>query len=64
MLLVNFTAKYTLSATQEKQNVQEKERYNSGGLSMSITEAERVMWDDIVLFSHSMVVCLESKERP
>lgn len=64
MLLVNFTAKYTLSATQEKQNVQGKERYNSGGLSMSITEAERVMWDDIVLFSHSMVVCLESKERP
>lgn len=28
-----------------------KEKYSSGVLSMSITEAERVMWDDIVLFS-------------
>lgn len=33
-----------------------KERYNSGGLSMSITEAERVMWDDVVLRSPSTVV--------
>lgn len=33
-----------------------EEKYGSGGLSMSIPEAERVMWDHIVLFSYSMVV--------
>lgn len=27
---------------------------------MSITEAERVMWDDPVLFSHSTAVCLNT----
>lgn len=36
------------------------ERYNSGGLSMSITEAERVTWDDPVLLSHSTIVCLNT----
>lgn len=27
---------------------------------MSITEAERVMWDDPVLFSHSTAACLNT----
>lgn len=36
------------------------ERYNLGGLSMSITEAGRVMWDDPVLFSHSTAGCLNT----
>lgn len=36
------------------------ERCNLGGLSMSISETEGVMWDDTVLFSHSTAVCLNT----